>query len=117
MRLELMLAFSIKIHYAVPTGIIPIGYNPMNQTPFKGKIPHTLNPIKFPRRSYKSKEALQISMIQTMKIEKLMVSFSYFCKGLLYNGTCQRIKIQMEPNILLKFVLQKSCVFAWKQFL
>jgi hypothetical protein len=28
-------------------GIIPIGYNPVNQTPFKGKIPQELNPTKF----------------------------------------------------------------------
>jgi hypothetical protein len=32
----------MKIRYA-----IPIGYNPVNQTPFKGKIPQELNPTKF----------------------------------------------------------------------
>jgi hypothetical protein len=37
----------MKIHYANPIGIISIGYNPVNQTPLKGKIPHELNPTKF----------------------------------------------------------------------
>jgi hypothetical protein len=37
----------MKIHYAIPIGIISIGYNPVNQTPFKGKISQKLNPTKF----------------------------------------------------------------------
>jgi hypothetical protein len=35
-------SFPIKIHYA-----IPIGYNPVNQTPLKRKNSQELNPTKF----------------------------------------------------------------------
>jgi hypothetical protein len=37
----------MKIYYAIPIGIIPIRYNPVNKTPLKGKIPQELNPTKF----------------------------------------------------------------------
>ena len=31
--------FPVKIHCMFPTGIIPLGYNPLNQTVVNGKIP------------------------------------------------------------------------------
>jgi hypothetical protein len=37
----------MEIHHAIPMRIIPVGYNSINQTPFKGKIPQKLNPTKF----------------------------------------------------------------------
>lgn len=40
-------------------GIIPAGYNPVNQTSSKGKIPRVLNPTKF-LRPYESKEAYKL---------------------------------------------------------
>jgi hypothetical protein len=39
-------------------GTIPLGFNPANQTSSKGKNPWDLNPTKFLRISYESKEAL-----------------------------------------------------------
>ena len=45
------------MHYEIPTGIVPIGYNPLNQTQLKGKIPLGLNPTKFLRKSCESKDA------------------------------------------------------------
>jgi hypothetical protein len=46
------------MYYKVHTGIIPTGYNPLNQTPSEGKIPKGLNPTKFLRQSFESKKAL-----------------------------------------------------------
>ena len=46
------------MHYEIPTGIVPIGYNPLNQTQLKGKNPQDLNPTKFLSKSCESKEAL-----------------------------------------------------------
>jgi hypothetical protein len=37
----------MKLHYRIPTGSVPTGYNPMNQTDMKGKIPQDSNPIEF----------------------------------------------------------------------
>jgi hypothetical protein len=37
----------MKIHYAIPMGIIPIEYNHVNQTPFRGKNSQEPNPTKF----------------------------------------------------------------------
>ena len=48
----------MKIHYENPTGIFPTGFNPMHQTPLKGKIPQDPNPAKFLWNSCESKEAL-----------------------------------------------------------
>jgi hypothetical protein len=45
-------SFPIKIYYAIFMGIILIGYNPVNQTPFKKKIPQKLNPTKFLKTEY-----------------------------------------------------------------
>jgi hypothetical protein len=33
------ISFSVKMHSKVPMGIIPLGFNPVNQTLFKGKNP------------------------------------------------------------------------------
>jgi hypothetical protein len=37
----------MKLHYRIPIGSVPTGYNPMNQMDRKGKIPQDSNPIKF----------------------------------------------------------------------
>ena len=44
--------FPMKLHYELPTG-----YDPMNQTHWKGKIPQGPIPMKIPRQSCESKEA------------------------------------------------------------
>jgi hypothetical protein len=54
MRPELILFFPMKLHYRIPTGSIPTGYNPMNQTHRKGNIFHRV-PILW--KSYELKEA------------------------------------------------------------
>jgi hypothetical protein len=46
------------MHYKVPTGLIPIGFVPMNQTAPKGKNPQDFNPIEILSKSFESKEAL-----------------------------------------------------------
>jgi hypothetical protein len=59
MRLDLMLfscenALESAYH---PMGIIPLGFNPMNQTSSKEKKSIGSKSYKFLRRSYESKEA------------------------------------------------------------
>ena len=41
-----------------PMGLIPIGYDPMNQTTSIGKFPIGSNPLKFLYYSFKSNEPL-----------------------------------------------------------
>jgi hypothetical protein len=53
----------VKIYYIVPMGIVPLGFNPVNRTPSKGKILEVVNPIKLLRRSCESKEALERSRL------------------------------------------------------
>jgi hypothetical protein len=51
-------SFPIKIRYIFSLGIIPPRYNPINQTPSKGKKPIVPESYEVPERSNESKEAL-----------------------------------------------------------
>jgi hypothetical protein len=46
------------MHYKVPTGLIAIGFVPMNQTAPKRKNPQDFNPIEILSKSFESKETV-----------------------------------------------------------